>query len=472
MRNVDRMDRDPGPRSAACRRGPAGACSFLLAAVACTRLVGGPPAGDAVPPPASFQPADISIGEPTPLPFPAKPAKPAEPHAPAAGAPMPSTTGRGWLGLAVAESTVPGRWAVEEVVANGPAARAGIVPGDEVRAINGVLLGTADEVSQVLTAISPGQQVRIAVARQERVSDLVVTAEARPTPAVARGWQSSEPPAAARVASGELPLSPPRSSTAPPPSSPAPPAAPPAAPGPAAWAAQVPDASPSASGFAPLRAVPPGLAQSPTGASAANQAGNPVPPRASAPAIPEGLPSPSPRAAPAAAGGPAPGGHGRPALGVRTVPVDGATQARLRLSGPGGAYVTSVVQGLPASKAGVPPGSVITALDDRAVGSPADLAALVAAAPVDRPVTIQFVVSDGSPRRAQVVLEPLAAPLERALVGAVAGGEAPEPAGLRRVRRPTVGGEPLQRLREEARLLRRRLEDLERRLQDAASDPR
>ncbi|MFM9024801.1 MAG: PDZ domain-containing protein, partial [Planctomycetaceae bacterium] len=88
--------------------------------------------------------------------------------------------GSGWLGLAVSESTVPGRWRVEEVAPRGPAARAGIAVGDELRAVNGVNMASAADVPQALTGIAAGQDVRVAVARAEQVTDLVLRAEPRP----------------------------------------------------------------------------------------------------------------------------------------------------------------------------------------------------------------------------------------------------------------------------------------------------
>jgi hypothetical protein len=110
-------------------------------------------------------------------------------------------------------------------------------------------------------------------------------------------------------------------------------------------------------------------------------------------------------------------GRGRTALGVRTVPIDPGIQERFRLSEASGAYVIGVVGDLPASKAGVPPGSVIVALGDRPVRSPAELTRLVTSGPVGRPVSLQYVLPGGTPRRAEVVLQTLEQPLEAALVG-------------------------------------------------------
>jgi len=154
-------------------------------------------------------------------------------------------------------------------------------------------------------------------------------------------------------------------------------------------------------------------------------------------------------------------GAGRTALGVRTVPIDQATQARFQLPQPTGAYVIGVVEDLPAAKAGVPPGSVIVALGEQPVRSPEDLTRLVTSGPLDKPVTVQFVLPGGTARQAAVVLESLDVPLERALTGdGPTAAPAPklEPAP-RRAQRPTVDEEAI---RTEVRTLRGLLDRLER----------
>jgi len=112
-------------------------------------------------PPTAFTPADISIGEPIALPV-APPTQPAAQSAvpePAARNPTAAVPGSGWLGVTVAESAVPGRWRIDEVVAGGPAARAGIAIGDELRAVNGIRLQSLEEASQAVTSIAAGQEV-------------------------------------------------------------------------------------------------------------------------------------------------------------------------------------------------------------------------------------------------------------------------------------------------------------------------
>lgn len=177
------------------------------------------------------------------------------------------------------------------------------------------------------------------------------------------------------------------------------------------------------------------------------------------------------------------GAKGRIALGVRTVPVDQGMQSRYRLSQPTGAYVVGVVQDLPASKAGVPPGSVIVALGNRPIRDPGDLTRLVTQGPAGSPVALEYVLPGGESRQAEVVLQSLEIPLERALTGPdpTVGDPAllaPE-SGLQQARRLAVPPDhrgdlspsmlrvdapATSRLEDEIHLLRKRVESLERQL--------
>jgi hypothetical protein len=158
-------------------------------------------------------------------------------------------------------------------------------------------------------------------------------------------------------------------------------------------------------------------------------------------------------------------------------------QSRFHLSEAQGAFVIGVVQDLPASKAGVPPGSVIVAINHQPVRSPQDLTHLVARGPVGTPVPLQYVLPGGQSKQADVVLQSLEQPLERALVGDGDAGRPTEPPDLqpaplttRRVQ-PTglyQQGEtieerfepaPLARLEELLRRTNDRLEQIERRLE-------
>lgn len=385
-------------------------------------------------PPAAFTPSDISIGEPIALPVvpPTQSPVQVEPATRAATAAVP---GSGWLGVTVAESAVPGRWRIDDVVAGGPAARAGIAVGDELRAVNGITLKSLEEASQAVTAIAAGQEVRIAVARADAVHDLTLLAEPRPAAPAGRGWQGADHGGPAPAAA----------LTQPQPQSVAPPAAP---------------REPAADFLPPPAAAAFAAAPQPFGAAGPVAAPTPTPgPAAFAPALPTPVAQAQPRVAPdhvAAA-------RGRTALGVRTLPIDPGIQARFHLPDPSGAYVIGVVQDLPASKAGVPPGSVIVALDNRPVRSPVELTQLVTSGPVDRPITVQFVLPGGEEKRAEVVLQSLEVPLERALIGSEPTGVGAPPA-LRTAEKP-VPTDAARPLVEEIGLLRARLERLERRLQ-------
>lgn len=388
--------------------------------------------------PGSFEPGDISIGEPIPLPFAPPLSRPADPEA---GAPAPQAAATpaavaapanqpgGWLGLSIAESTAPGRWVVADVAAAGPAAAAGVRQGDEIRAIQGKVLESADDVSQALTSIAQGQPVRLTTARSDQVLDVVVTAGPRPSTTVAKDWQGS---AAAQTT--------PPAAVSSPAAVPAPPAA-----------------SPPVASVLAAPPQPPGPQRTAT---------LPEPrPFASAGSLP-GPAAASPAVTGAGAGMP----RGRTALGVRTVPMDPALQARFQRGDDGGAYVIGVVGDLPASKAGIPPGSVIVSLDNRPVRSPQDLTRLVTTSPIDRPISLLYVLPGGSEKRADVVLQSLDLPLEQALVGSPSlSATAPptlESGPPPRVAHRAAGRDstdvPL--LREEIARLRSRLDALERRL--------
>jgi membrane-associated protease RseP (regulator of RpoE activity) len=374
----------------------------------------------------AFEPGDISIGEPIALPFagPRASGSPSEaiptPDAPAQAAgglrtiasplaPIDSpaglqplaadppraqaATGQGWLGLVVAESSAPGRWIVDTVAPGGPAAAAGILPGDEVRGVNGIPLRNADEVSQALTAIAPGQQVGMAIARGEEVRDVQLAATARPVavPVASAAPQGAaalpSAPVAETVAPAAVPL-------------PAPRFTPSAAPDPTPAMAS---GDPPASRFGGSRGRP--AAPQPSGSEPAFVA---APASAAPPAF---------ATTPRESSTPSSGSSGRTALGVRTLPIDEGLQARFRLPAARGAYVIGVIQDLPASKAGVPPGSVIVSLDDHPVRTPDELTQLVTNGPVGRPVTLEYVLPGGTPQRADVVLQTLEQPLVTALVG-------------------------------------------------------
>jgi S1-C subfamily serine protease len=330
--------------------------AFVLS-IACTPVLrarfaaaGDAPAADAQPAP--FTPGEISIGEPMQLPArrsveppplggsSAAPPRAAPPRQPASA--PPAVAGNGWIGLTVDEKLVTGRLVVVDVAPGGPAERAGIRLQDQLLALDGTPLRTADQLAAALAALAPASIVKVAVGRGERIDEIALEAVARPARSPSREWQSAEPPAPA-VARQQAPL---------------PRAQPRAQPRPA-----------------------------------------PAPPTAAAPGTDDTA------------------SKGRTALGVRTLPVDPAIQARFNLPEPTGALVIGVVHDLPASKAGVPPGSVIVALDNQPVRSPSELTRLVTSGPVGKPVTLHYILPGGEQRNAEVSLQSLEVPLERALVG-------------------------------------------------------
>jgi len=492
---------------------------FSVVAIIATTLCGGPaaeavdsaPGADtAAPEPTSapaetavpaFKPEDISIGEPISLPFATPLAAPAPERQPGSGrSPLPTAAapsvmaaptpaaqlpsvvapvtpaaafqpqtlsqapadtaasfesaaaGTGWLGMAVDDTVVTGRLVVVEVAPDGPAAKAGVRPQDMLLAINGNHLQNGDELAAALAAILPGQRVKMAVGRDNRVEDVVAQASPRPPAALSRDWQSA----------ATSPNTPPNASVTISPAAP-------------------PDLA------APTRLVPEATSVGVLPAPAA-VATAPIPPAIppamlSAAGLPERALANAAQPPSAQAGNPAAGG--RTALGVRTVPVDPNVQTRFRLSEPQGAFVIGVVQDLPASKAGVPPGSVIVAINHQPVRSPQDLTHLVARGPVGTPVPLQYVLPGGQSKQADVVLQSLEQPLERALIGSGETGQTaeqpslqpaplqPAPLTTRRVQ-PTAGSQSaeqsnettgLVRLEELLRRMNNRLEQIERRLE-------
>lgn len=426
----------------------------------------------------AFEAGDISIGEPIALPF-ARPKAVPETTAAASGPAPSATPGQGWLGIKVAESAVPGRWTVDEVAPKSPAMAAGINPGDEVRAIGGLPLRNADDVAQALTSIAPGQDVRLAIGRGEQVSDVTLTAVPRPL-AAAKALQGlppadsatavappaeplasvSVPPAAATGSAAQLAAAPTPPTVTMPSGQPLAtlPVAPPAS--------SLPTAPPvSAFAVAPLDVPAVSAEPTPPRFPQARPPAEPVAPVAERfePVAPAATPEPVARVGQAA-----PQPVGRIALGVRTIPIDTGLQARFNLPAAAGAYVIGVVGDLPASKAGVPPGSVIVALDERPVRSPDELTRLVTSGPIGKPVPLEYVLPGGTSRRAEVVLQALEQPLEEALVGPPSPTATtvptlqPQPTPTT-ARRPAATAEATA-LRDEIQRLEARLEALERRL--------
>lgn len=419
-----------------------------------------------------FQPGEISIGEPLQVPFqkpkavvppPAVPTKPSDAKPPAvpskssdsnelerslnkdtndafkeeikSGEKSPEDTSRpgtGWLGVTVDDSIVPGRLVVVDVASGGPAAVAGVTPQDILLGINGSPLKTSDEMAAVLATIVPGVTVKIAIGKGEVVKDLELIATKRPQKTLQEKTDAILP--AESLASNYKSNTPSQSPTV-----------------------QVPSMAQSPAVMAPNPPSSASVAKAPVSTSSTPAAGM--------------LPTPVPAPVPMNATNSPPG---RIALGVRTVPVDSVVQARYRLPVASGAYVIGVVANLPASMAGIPPGSVIVAIRNQPVRNPSDLTRLVTSGPLGAPVPLKYVLPGGESRHADVMLQSIEAPLERALVGEIAK----EPLnGFREAERiitlpatkNSLSNDAITIAREDIRDLYRQIEQLEQRIEQLES---
>jgi serine protease Do len=89
---------------------------------------------------------------------------------------------RGWLGVQVQDMEGTGIRGVgiASVDRGGPAARAGLRPGDVVTAVNGQGVETSRSLIRTVAATPPGREVRLSVRRQGRELDIPVTVGRRP----------------------------------------------------------------------------------------------------------------------------------------------------------------------------------------------------------------------------------------------------------------------------------------------------
>ena len=379
--------------------------------------------------------------------------------------------GSGWLGLIVDDSIITGRLVIVKVSDLSPAMQAGIKAQDVLLAIDGEPVQTADQLAALLAAIPPDKQVRALIGRTEGVNEVTMTARTRPpvsrTPAQvplsqladSRGLSASKNEASRFTQSpthtdGSGTPVPPPSVTVPPPSVTVPPSIASTQPG-------QPETNQSSRFSTPNNAQP-----TPASQAVRSQA----PAFEQPPAI-----KPSGRTVPD-------NYQGRTALGVRTLPIDSATQTRYRLPSQTGAYVFGVVQSLPASNAGLPPGSVIVAFDNRPVRSPDELNHFVRTTAPGTLVSLQYVLPGGQSRQTNVALQSINPALEQALIGVPANDLPPDTLNTQTVRRrlpepadskllqkkpentaakPVLLETEIQLLREEILQLRIRIEMLE-----------
>jgi serine protease Do len=89
------------------------------------------------------------------------------------------TIERGWLGVAVDEQD--NGVIIGSVDRNGPAAKAGIRPGDQVVAINGEKIDSSRGLIRAVAVVPPGNSVRVTIRRQGREMEIPVNVGRRPT---------------------------------------------------------------------------------------------------------------------------------------------------------------------------------------------------------------------------------------------------------------------------------------------------
>ncbi len=91
---------------------------------------------------------------------------------------------RGWLGVAIADVTDAAGTSVAVSVTGvekgGPAARAGLRPGDRLMAVNGLAVHDTDSLIRAVAAVPPGQIARITLRRGKTNVTLPVTVGRRP----------------------------------------------------------------------------------------------------------------------------------------------------------------------------------------------------------------------------------------------------------------------------------------------------
>jgi len=140
------------------------------------------------------------------------------------------------------------------------------------------------------------------------------------------------------------------------------------------------------------------------------------------------------------------------------------------------------VQSLPASNAGLPPGSVIVAFGNRPVRSPDELNQFVRNTAPGTLVSLQYVLPGGQSRQTNVALQSINPAMEQALIGVPTNDSPPETRNTQTVRRhlpepansmlpqkqprntaakPLLIETEIQLLREEILRLRSRIEMLE-----------
>ncbi len=82
---------------------------------------------------------------------------------------------------------------VAGVEPDGPAARAGVTPGDVIRAVNGQLIATPRDLAGAVSNVQPGHEARLDIIRDGRNLSIVVTVATLPEPATETSTASKQP---------------------------------------------------------------------------------------------------------------------------------------------------------------------------------------------------------------------------------------------------------------------------------------
>jgi Do/DeqQ family serine protease len=103
---------------------------------------------------------------------------------------------RGWIGVEPQELTaelaqafdvqVKGGVIITGVLQNGPAAQAGLRPGDVITQVAGRPVSTVWQLLGAVAALKPGEPAKVTIARGDRRSDLTVVPGKRPSPKLPR----------------------------------------------------------------------------------------------------------------------------------------------------------------------------------------------------------------------------------------------------------------------------------------------
>ena len=308
--------------------------------------------------------------------------------------------GSGYLGLFPDEAYLGGNGVrVHSVKQNGPAEASGLKPGDIIVAVDAKPITKLADLDDVLAKATAGQKMQFTIERDGKVqSPLKVTLGTRPPPTSA----PAEPP-------GNAPTLSPPTTAVPSLTDPAP-----RTPSPAIGDAPPPPL--------PATGAPPGGAETPAPATGGISArplnlGPPPadqPPSTESPAPADNLPMPA-------------AGAGGATLGITVVTLTEDARATYRVTARRGALITSVRQGSPADRAGLPIGGVVVSIDGRRIDSADDLVAAIRGARAGQEVELTYYEGDRLGRKtvklapAAVGIVPAMPPARAPAIGGLGG---------------------------------------------------